>query len=145
MPTQPTSLRLNLRTCAAPSGRFDGGWWPRSPDLLAELPTLIRVLTMRLGVIRKVGYNTDTWGLLVRRMIVDDHVVRLEGFPGQDRYSLRITGVAPGVLCLLVIPSDATEMAGNAALTAAVVQNGFSREILTVSGVVLAGAVSARR
>lgn len=145
MPIQPKSLRLNLRTSAAPPSRFDGGWWPRSPDLLAELPTLIRVLTTRLGVIRKITYNIDTWGPLARRMVVDDQVIRLEGFPGQDRYSLRITGVTPGVLCLLVIPSDTTEMAGNAALAAALTQNGFSREILAVSGVTLAGAASTRR
>jgi hypothetical protein len=145
MPIQPKSLRLNLRTGTASPGRFDGGWWPRSPDLLAELPGLIHVLTARLGVIRKVGYNPDTWGPLVRRMVVDGNLVRLEGFRGQDRYSLRLTGVTPGVLCLLVIPSDTTEMAGNAALSAALTQNGFSREILAACGVTPAGVLTTPR
>jgi Family of unknown function (DUF5994) len=145
MPFPPKPLRLNLRTGTAPPGRFDGAWWPRSSDLLAELPALINLLTTRLGVIRKVGYNPDTWGPLVRRMVVDGNLVRLEGFPGQDRYSLRITGVTPGVLCLLVIPADATEMAGNAALSAALTQNGFSREILAVCGVAPVGVLTTPR
>jgi uncharacterized protein DUF5994 len=144
MPIPPKSLRLDLRAETAPPGRFDGGWWPRTADLVAELPTLIRALAPQLGMIRRIGYNVDTWGLLARRMTVDGHTIRLEGFPGQDSYSLRITGETPGVLCLLVVPSDATEAAGRAALTAASTQNGLSRDILAACGVVPAGGVSTR-
>ena len=135
MPNQPKSPRLSLKADTAPPGRFDGGWWPRSPDMTAELPILIRALATRLGMIRRVGYNPDTWGLLARRMTVDDHTIRLEGFTGLDPYSLRVTGAAPDVLCLLVVPPDATEHTGHLALTAAASQNGFSRDILAACGV----------
>jgi hypothetical protein len=143
MPTQPKSLRLNLRVGTQPPGRFDGGWWPRSPDLTAELPAVVRALTTRLGMIRKVKYNPDAWGLLARWMNVDGHALRLEGFTGQDPYSLGIIGVLPGVLCLLIVPSEANEMAGSAALTAALTQNGFSRDILAACGVELAAGAGA--
>lgn len=130
MPTQPKSLRLSLKADTAPPSRFSGGWWPRSLELEAELPVLIRALSTRLGVIRRVGYNINAWGLLARHLTVDGCTLRLEGFSGQDRYSLRITGMVPGVLCLLVVPPEATEAAAHAALAAACTQSGFSRDIL---------------
>lgn len=136
MPIQPKSLRLNLKDGTAPPSRFDGSWWPRSLQPAAELPTLIRALTSRLGVIRKIGYNFDTWGPMARHVVVDGHAIRLEGFPGQDPYSLRITSVVPGVFCLLVIPADAHEHAGHAAMVAACTQNGFSRDILAACGAI---------
>jgi hypothetical protein len=136
MSIQPKSLRLNLKSGTAPPSRFDGGWWPRTLQPAAELPTLIRALTAQLGVIKKVAYNFDTWRSMPRYLVVDGHAVRLEGFPGQDPYSLRITSVVRGVFCLLVVPHDASEQAGNAALTGACTQNGFSRDILSACGAI---------
>lgn len=134
MPSQPKSLRLNVKADSVPPSRFDGAWWPRTPQPAVELPTLIRALTGYLGMIRKVGYNFDTWGVLARHVVVDGHAVRLEGFPGQDPFCLRVTGMAARVFCLLVVPADAAEHAGQAAMTAACTQNGFSRDILSACG-----------
>lgn len=134
MPSQPKSLRLNLKTDVTRPTRFDGGWWPRTAQPAAELPTLIRALSSHLGAIKKIGYNFDTWGVLVRHVLVDGQAVRLEGFPNQDPYSLRITSTVPDVFCLLVVPPDASEHAGQAAMIAACAQNGMSRDILAACG-----------
>jgi Family of unknown function (DUF5994) len=134
MINQPKSLRLTIKADTAAHSRFDGGWWPRSPVLAAELPILVRALVPRLGLIRRIGYNPDTWGLLARHLTVDGHPIRLEGFTGLDPYSLRITGMTTKMLCLLIVPPDATEHTGHAALTAACTQNGLSRHILAVCG-----------
>ncbi|TCO59736.1 DUF5994 family protein [Actinocrispum wychmicini] len=136
MTNPPRSSRLNLRADTAPPSRFDGGWWPRSTDLAAELPGLARDLAVRTGGVTRIRYNPDNWGLLARHMTVDGRVVRLEGFTRLDPYSLRITGTAPGVLCLLVVPPDAIEHTGYAALAAAVTQNGLSRDILAACGAI---------
>lgn len=145
MPSQPKSLRINLKPREAPSSRYDGGWWPRSPDLAAELPALLHVLAARLGAIRRVGYNPDTWGPTNARTTVDGYVIRIEGFPAQDPYTLRITSMAPSVLCLLVVPPDADEFAGNVALVAATVQNGLSRDVLAACGASPPAGASTRR
>nr|WP_052477794.1 DUF5994 family protein [Kibdelosporangium sp. MJ126-NF4]ADB02865.1 AzicU6 [Kibdelosporangium sp. MJ126-NF4] len=135
MTNQPRSLRLAIKADDAAPSRFDGGWWPRSPELAVELPILVRALTPRLGPVRRIGYNPDTWGLLARHMTVDGHTTRLEGFTGLDPYSLRISDSASRTLCLLIVPSDAAEHIGHSALTAACKQNGLSRQILSACGV----------
>lgn len=134
MTNQPKSLRLIVKPDTAAPSRFDGGWWPRSPVLTTELPVLIRALTPRLGPIRRIGYNPDTWGLLARHITVDGHTLRLEGFTGLDPYSLRITGMTTRVLFLLIVPPEAAEHTGHSALTAACTQNGLSRQILAACG-----------
>ncbi|RSM87415.1 hypothetical protein DMH04_10275 [Kibdelosporangium aridum] len=135
MTNQPRSLRLSIKADDAAPSRFDGGWWPRSPDLTVELPILVRALIPRLGLVRRIGYNPDTWGLLPRHITVDGHPTRLEGFTRLDPYSLRITGMTRRMLCLLVVPPDADEHFGHSALTAACTQNGLSRHILAACGV----------
>jgi hypothetical protein len=144
-PIQPKSLRLNLKSDAAQPSRFDGGWWPRTSQPAAELPILVRALTVRLGMIKRIAYNFDTWPGMARHLVVDGHAVRLEGFPGQDPYSLRITSVVRGVFCLLVVPPDVSEQAGCAALAGACTQNGFSRDILSACGAIPAAGSSTYR
>ncbi len=144
MPNQPKSLRLNIKPLGASYSRYHGGWWPRSRNLAVELPVVLHVLAARLGVIRRVGYNPGTWGWMSRLMTVDGYVVRLAGFPSLDAYSLRITSTSPDVFCLLVVPPDADEFAGDAALTAATVQNGLSRDVLAACGALPGAAASWR-
>ncbi|SMD25426.1 hypothetical protein SAMN05661093_09112 [Kibdelosporangium aridum] len=134
MTEQPKSLRLMIKADTALPSRFDGGWWPRSAALATELPILIGALTPRLGMVRRIGYNPDTWGLLPRHIAVDGHAIRLEGFTGLDPYSLRITGMTSRVLFLLVVPPEADEHTGRTALAAACTQNGLSRHILAACG-----------
>jgi len=41
--------RLELKPDAPTTGYVDGGWWPRSRKLEAELPALVAALGQRLG------------------------------------------------------------------------------------------------
>lgn len=131
--SQPRPARLRLKTDTTGPSRYDGGWWPRTPDLAVDLPVLVRELQARM-IVRRVRYNPDTWGQLPRYLTVDGRVVRLEGFTRLDPYSLRITGTEAGVLCLLVVPWDAMDHTAYAALVASATQNGLSRDVLAACG-----------
>src|SRR3954454_4670992 len=75
--------RLKLKPEANPSGYVDGGWWPRSRDLGAELPVLMAALAARLGRIERVSYNLTTWGAVAGKIEVGESVVRLAGYRSQ--------------------------------------------------------------
>ena len=53
--------RFRLKPTAHDSGYVDGAWWPRSDDLMTELPDLVAVLSVRLGTISRVMYNPTEW------------------------------------------------------------------------------------
>lgn len=53
--------RLRLKPKAPQSGYVDGAWWPHSADLAAELPDLLSALSVRLGPIGRVIYNSNEW------------------------------------------------------------------------------------
>ncbi|MEW1914716.1 DUF5994 family protein, partial [Kitasatospora sp. NPDC085895] len=49
-PTAPESpVRLSLAPQGVRAGRLDGAWWPRSRDLLLELPSLAAEIDERWG------------------------------------------------------------------------------------------------
>jgi hypothetical protein len=50
--------RLRLKPKGSTAGSVDGAWWPHSDDLPVELPDLLAVLSIRLGPIDRVTYNT---------------------------------------------------------------------------------------
>src|SRR5690242_19327937 len=86
------TLRLKLKPKAPTTGYVDGAWWPRSWDLSAELPALLRVLAVRLGRIRRVSYNLTTWLAAPRRLQVDGGLVRLGGFRAQHPGTIDVIG-----------------------------------------------------
>ncbi|MGW4057686.1 DUF5994 family protein [Amycolatopsis sp. NPDC004747] len=115
--------RLRLKPEAPATGWVDGAWWPRSPDLAAELPSLLPALTARLGRIERVTYHLAAWPPVRRRLRSgDEHGdVRLEGFRSQHAATLTVIGLgARRRLTLLVIPPGADpDLAHHALLTAA--------------------------
>lgn len=117
MPAQP--LRLRLKPKGPITGYVDGGWWPRSRDLDAEIPELATVLSVRLGPVERVAYALDAWNSPPRRVDVDGHRVRLDGFHSQDRDIVHLTGTNGQRVSLLVIPPDATETAAHDAMMTA--------------------------
>ena len=117
MPPQP--LRLRLKPKGPVTGHVDGGWWPRSRDLAAEVPELATVLSVRLGPIERVAYALDAWDSPPRRVDVDGRRVRLEGFRSQDRDIVHLTGMGGQRVSLLVIPPDTSEAAGHDAMMTA--------------------------
>ena len=112
-------LRLRLKPKANSTGHVDGGWWPRSRDLSAELPALVHVLAVRLNQVTEVAYAVEAWDIPPQQLIVDGKPLRLEGFRSQDQYVLHLTGSDGQRLSLLVIPPEvATDRAHDALILA---------------------------
>lgn len=107
--------RLSLKP-AGPTpenrGFVDGAWWPHSRDLVAELPTLLAALAVRLGEIQRMAYNLDEWEPTGRRLDTGGHRVRLGGFHSQSTNTIDVTGSGGRRVTLLVVPPET--MAANA-------------------------------
>jgi hypothetical protein len=112
------NLRLRLKPRAPVTGFVDGGWWPRSRDLPAELPALLAVLELRLGRVESVSYNLDAWGSTPRKITIDGRLVRLAGYRSQHPATIDVHSAGHRVT-LLVVPPDATPEAAHGALMAA--------------------------
>jgi hypothetical protein len=110
---------LRLKPKAPATGYVDGGWWPRSRDLTAELAALAEVLAVRLGRIERVSYGLSAWDTAPRRVDVDGFPVRLEGFTYQAQNVIHVTGSKTGRISLLVVPPGMTDTAGHDAMMTA--------------------------
>ncbi|MFF8191675.1 DUF5994 family protein [Streptomyces bobili] len=118
---QPSGRPLRLRL--APDGplprRVDGVWWPRSDDLLAELPELLAGLPRAWGDIVSVTVNGTTWAGAPGRMLVCNQVVRLRrstAVHAPDTVVLMAPG--QGRRDLQVVPPDTTEEAAGPLMSA---------------------------
>jgi hypothetical protein len=107
-----------MKPKAPASGFVDGGWWPRSWDLAAELPGLLGVLAVRLGRIERVSYHLGEWDPTARKIRVDGGVVRLEGFGAQHVHTVDVLAARERVT-LLVVPPELPAQAAHAALMTA--------------------------
>ncbi|WP_406059776.1 DUF5994 family protein [Streptomyces sp. NBC_01077] len=116
---KPGTALLRLETTHSREGVLDGAWWPRSRDVATELPALIQALTGHLGPITRIGLDTDAWGEIPTRVVIDDQVVRLDSFPVGDDTVL-ITRGDNDHFALLVVPPHTTADAARAAMARAV-------------------------
>jgi hypothetical protein len=95
-----------------PSAHIDGAWWPRSTDLVDELPTLLSTLADRLGRIAAVGYDRNGWAQVPPQLDVAGETIELMGFDGAEPASLIVIGHEGHHLTLRVIhPSTSPETA----------------------------------
>jgi hypothetical protein len=117
-PSDNEHLRLRLKPRGSVTGFVDGGWWPRSRDLPAELPALLAVLAVRLGPVESVSYNLDAWGPTPRKITLDGRLVRLAGYRSQHPATIDVLGAGHRVT-LLVVPPEATPAAAHGSLMAA--------------------------
>jgi hypothetical protein len=117
-PDYQTYPRLELKPKAPVTGAVDGGWWPRSRDLAAELPDLLAVLAVRLGTVEGVNYNLDDWGPTPRKMLIHGSRVRVGGYRSQRRDTIDIYS-RRARLTLLVVAPEATASVAHTALRAA--------------------------
>ncbi|WP_433657576.1 DUF5994 family protein [Nocardia sp. CA-128927] len=111
---------MRLKPKAESGGYVDGAWWPHSPDLTAELPDLLAVLTVRLGPIWRVVYDPAGWSQAPQQLTVGDRVIRLDAYPFEVWNTMYIFGRDTGMIVLRVIPSATDEELAHAALMAAV-------------------------
>jgi hypothetical protein len=96
--TTPRSLAslLPVRLHLAPRRNgpqpIDGVWWPRSADLTAELPLLIRALPHNWPQIAHVTVNDTMWSAFPGRILIANHVIQLHRSP---------TRHTPNTICLV--------------------------------------------
>lgn len=104
--TSPTAgpSRLQLKPKSPTSGYVGGAWWPRGTDLAAELPDLLTELAIQLGPINRVLYRLGEWTVDDRKVVINDHVVRLDGYRLQPPTTIEVQGADLGRIVLLVIP-----------------------------------------
>lgn len=108
-----SAVRLRLLTQPAQGHmprRIDGAWWPRSPDLTSELPSLLGGLPHAWGQVSSVLVDGAVWFPFPGRLLVADQVVRLRRTTTQ-RTPPTVCLLAPGRgrWDLLVVPPAATE------------------------------------
>jgi len=116
-PARP--LRLSLRPPARGRRVVDGGWWPRSRDPSAELPSLITALNVSHGVVTQITLNVDAWSPTPRRLSIDGRAVRLDWADTIDPHLIIATCGHEDRLNLLVVPPRATMRCAAAALATA--------------------------
>ncbi|MGW7383821.1 DUF5994 family protein [Streptomyces sp. NPDC054794] len=133
------SARLSLTPTGSVPGLLDGAWWPRSRDLLREIPTLTDALDACWGRITHVTVNPAHWPVIPRKVHVTGHTVHVGWFADeQDPNKVILLSYTVGRLDLLVIPPE-TEPAAAARLMAAATAQGGIR---TASGLMTDEAIS---
>ena len=110
-------LRLTLKPREPVTGAVDGGWWPRSRNLAAEVPALLSVLADRLGAVEGVSYNPDDWPT-PSKIFDGGGRIRLGGYYSQHRDTIDVYG-RQQLVTLLVVAPQATAPVAQAAVRAA--------------------------
>jgi hypothetical protein len=133
----PPALRLRLDPALAHGGILDGGWWPRSRDPDAELPSLIAGLKSSLGVITRVALNLDAWDSAPRQVVIDGRRVHVGWFRAMNAHTIGVTRAFRDRFVLLVVPPEATAMAAATAMAMAADATNSARpaDILAASGI----------
>lgn len=121
------SARLSLTPAGSVPGLLDGAWWPRSRDLLREIPALTDALDACWGRITHVTVNPTHWPVIPRKVPVTGHTVHVGWFAAeQDPNKVILLSYSVGRLDLLVIPPE-TDPAAAARLAAAATSPGGVR------------------
>ena len=105
------AVGANVRLSLAPAlyqGTLDGGWWPRSLDVTAELTALVAALPPRVGPVDRVSLNLAAWPAHPKRVPLDTHVLRLGWFTALDPCTVILSQPAGRALILLVVPPAAS-------------------------------------
>ncbi|MFE9414011.1 DUF5994 family protein [Streptomyces sp. NPDC006704] len=133
------SARVALKPPGSSPGLLDGAWWPRSRDLLRELPALIDALAPRWGRITHIAVNPQHWPVIPRKIPVTGHVVKAGWFKAeQDPHKLLLLSYTAGRWDLLVIPPETNAAAAARLMAAATDSTGLQ---LTASALMAAEEV----
>lgn len=129
MSTPDTSLRapgglaerpLRLRL-ARDLGRnhLDGGWWPYSRDLTAEVGDLVDHFPSDRGRVVRALFSPPDWEIAPRRVPTARGYVKTGSFVRDDTHLVLLTLADRTVLHVLVVPPGFTREQGEEALLAA--------------------------
>ncbi|MGH3507756.1 MAG: DUF5994 family protein [Nocardioidaceae bacterium] len=111
---------LRLRMAEHPGrDHLDGGWWPRSRDLVAELADLVEHFPTRWGRIVRALISPRDWDHAPRRLPVVGGYVKVGSFPRDDTHLIRLMTSERTALGVLVVPPGFTDEQGDEALLAA--------------------------
>ncbi|MEU4434450.1 DUF5994 family protein [Nocardia rhamnosiphila] len=111
-------LRLRLCPRGDGTGGVDGVWWPRTQDLVAEVPGLFTVLRPHLGPVWRVVYDPAGWSPSARRLQFGSRAVRLDPYPFELFNTMYVCSVYDIAVVLRVIASTTNSSKANAALAA---------------------------
>ena len=79
--SQPSSsARLALCERDQSLAAIDGAWWPKNKDLTAELPDLLAVFGLWIGVVHRVVYDPRAWLPAPTRLIRHSEMVSLSPY-----------------------------------------------------------------
>ncbi|MGO8848549.1 DUF5994 family protein, partial [Mycobacterium sp.] len=84
--------RLRLKPYRTASEHVDGAWWPRSTNLVDELPNLVTSLSDRLGPVVMVGYRRNGWQETPALVEIAGRSVELLGFTSDEPASVILIG-----------------------------------------------------
>ena len=108
--TAPPALaaRVSLKPASNHPGMVNGAWWPRSRDLVRELPPLIAVLDEAWGQVNRATVNVHMWPDVPKKVRTGTHTVRVGWFGAeQDPHDICLLSYHRGGRWdLLVIPPE---------------------------------------
>lgn len=115
--TSRPQIRVRFRHVGDTEGLLDAGWWPRSRDLVREIPALLDVV-WRSGLnVTNISYALGFWEAIPRRLNVAGRVVQLSGFHTQLPCLLSLTSRSSrGRIDILVIPPETEPVVADRAL-----------------------------
>ncbi|MFF4273469.1 DUF5994 family protein [Streptomyces sp. NPDC001536] len=120
LPSVPV-LRLRLAPGGGMPRPIDGAWWPRSYDLISELPQLLAGLPSAWGHITSATVNGAEWSAVPGRMLVFNQVVRLRrSLTASAPHTIVLLAPGRGRWDLLVVPPDTSEAVAEPLMAAAV-------------------------
>lgn len=90
-----------------PDPSLYGVWWPRSSDLAAELPAVIKSLDSRGFTTEWVSFSRTTWGLSGQPLVIAGRVIRTAAYRSIDPNMVSLSGRhGRARIDLLVVPPD---------------------------------------
>jgi Family of unknown function (DUF5994) len=120
-PPAPSAERARVAFRSHPAPGFvQGGWWPRSLDLGAEAPALVRAVRESGRDVFRLMYSLPAWQRPPRTLVVDGRVVKLGGYNTVDPSVITLVDASGWErVDLLVVPPDTDAAFAEIALAAA--------------------------
>ena len=105
-PAATRQVRLHLAPTLG-AGQLDGGWWPRTPDVAAELAALLDAVPESFGRVSRVSLCMPDWPEPhPMRSVQRGLPVKLGWFARMDPHTITLgsSGFGAARLVLLVVP-----------------------------------------